>query len=85
MILGVISLVSLGAAVYLSYQSGGIAMAGYGFTGLLAALFSLTGLGLGIVTAQNKNYFRIFPVLGILLNLLSLAAVALILYAGANF
>ncbi len=46
-ILGVISLVSLGAAVYLSYQSGGIAMAGYGFTGLLAALFSLTGLGLG--------------------------------------
>lgn len=84
MILAIISLASLGMVVYLAYQDGGNARAGYGFTGFLAALFSLTGLGLGIVTVQNKNYFRIFPVLGILLNLLVLAAVALILYAGVN-
>lgn len=84
MILAVISLASLGTVIYLAYQDGGSSRTGYGFTGFLAAIFSLTGLGLGIVTVQNKNYFRVFPVLGILLNLLALAAVALILYAGAN-
>lgn len=83
-ILGVISLASLGTVVYLAYQNDGSAMPGYGFTGLLAAFFSLIGLGLGVVTVQNKNYYRVFPVLGILLNLLALAAVGLILYAGAN-
>lgn len=83
-ILGVISLASLGIVVFLSGLSGGSAKISYGFTGLLAAVFSLTGLLLGAVTIQNKDYYRLFPVLGILLNLLALAVVSLILYAGAN-
>ena len=81
-ILGVISLASLGTVVYLTCQNAGSAQMGYGFTGLLAALFSLVGLLLGIVTVQNKSYYRAFPVLGIVLNLLVLGAVGLILYAG---
>lgn len=83
-ILGVISLVSLGTVVFLSGLDGGNARMGYGFTGLLASAFSLTGLILGVVTIQNKDYYRMFPVLGILLNLLALAVVGLILYAGTN-
>ena len=83
-ILGVISLVSLGTVVFLSGLSGGSAKISYGFTGLLAAVFSLVGLLLGVVTIQNKDYYRLFPSLGILLNFLALAAVSLILYAGAN-
>lgn len=83
-ILGVISLASLGIVVFLSGLSGGSAKISYGFTGLLAAVFSLTGLLLGVVTIQNKDYYRLFPALGILLNLLALAVVSLILYAGAN-
>ena len=57
---------------------------GYGFTGLLATVFSMVGLGLGIVTFQDKSYYRVFPVLGMGLNLAALGGISLILYAGAN-
>lgn len=82
-ILGVISCVSLGIVVYLTYLNNGQAPAGYGVTGLLATIFSLTGLGLGIVTVREKNYYRLFPILGIVLNLAALAFVSLILYMGS--
>lgn len=83
-ILGVISLTALGIVVLLSFLNGGNAKISYGYTGLLAAIYSLIGLLLGVVTAQNKNYYRFFPALGIFLNFLALAAVSMILYAGAN-
>lgn len=83
-ILGVISLASLGAVVFLSYRSGGEAETGFGFTGVLALIFSLVGIVLGILTLRDKNYYRLFPVLGTLLNLAALAGISLILYAGAN-
>ena len=83
-ILGVISLASLGIVVFLSYLNDGSALISYGFTGLLAAVFSLIGLILGVVTIQNRDYYRFFPVMGILLNFLALALVSLILYAGTN-
>lgn len=82
-ILGIISCASLGIVVYLTYINNGQAPAGYGVTGLLATIFSLTGLGLGIVTVKEKNYYRLFPVLGILLNLAALAFISLILYMGS--
>ena len=82
-ILGVISCVSLGIVVYLTYLNNGQALAGFGVTGLLATIFSLTGLGLGIVTVREKNYYRLFPILGIVLNLAALAFVSLILYMGS--
>ena len=84
MILGIISLVSLGVVVFLSYRTGGVAAAGYGFTGLLATVFSLVGLVLGTVTVHEKNYYRFFPVAGIVLNLLALGMLGLILYMGGN-
>lgn len=83
-ILGIISLASLGAVIFLSYRSGGEAKTGFGFTGILAFLFSLTGEILGVLTVQDKGYYRLFPILGTILNFLALAGVALILYAGAN-
>ena len=48
-ILGIISLVSLGIVVYLTYLRDGQAQNGYGVTGLLAAVFSLAGLVLAII------------------------------------
>lgn len=83
-ILGVISLASLGVVVFRAYMSDGEAAVGYGFTGALAALFSIIGLCLGVATVREKDYFRLFPVLAILLNLAALGSVSLILYAGAN-
>lgn len=83
-ILGVISLASLGIVVFLAYVDAGKAPAGYGFTGLLATVFSMVGLFLGIETVRDKDYYRLFPILGILLNLAALGSVSLILYAGSR-
>lgn len=83
-ILGSISLISLGIVLFMTYRRAGEAAVGFGFTGFFATIFSVIGLGLGIVTFQNKNYYRLFPVLGILLNLTALGGIGLILYAGAN-
>lgn len=83
-ILGIISLVSLAVVVFFSYRSGGVAKTGYGVTAFLAGIYSLTGFVLGLVTIQDKNYFRLFPVLGILLNGAALAGIGLILYMGGN-
>ncbi len=83
-ILGIISTVSLGIVVYLTYRQGGNATVGYGVTGLLATLFSIVGLTLGIFTVRNKEYYRLFPWLGVGLNLLALGSISLILYLGSS-
>lgn len=83
-ILGTISLVSLGIVVYLTYQKDGAATVGYGVTGLLATIFSMIGLGLGIVTVRNKGYYRLFPWLGTILNFLTLACISMMLYWGGR-
>lgn len=81
-ILGIISTVSLGIVVYLTYLRGGEATVGYGVTGLLATIFSLAGLILGIVTVRDKEYYRLFPWLGVILNLVALGSISLMLYLG---
>lgn len=83
-ILGVISLVALGIVMFSSYRSGGEVRFGYGVTAFLAAVYSVTGLVLGALTAQNKDYNKLFPVLGIFLNLAALLGVGLILYFGGK-
>ena len=81
-ILGVISLISLGAVVFLSYRTKGEIKGSYGVTALLAVIYSVTGLLLGYVTLQNKSYYRLFPVLAVLLNALALFGLGFILYMG---
>lgn len=83
-ILGTISLVSLMIVVFMTYRGEGEASVGYGFTGLFATVFSMVGLGLGIVTFRNKNYYRLFPVMGTVLNLAVLGGISFILYLGAK-
>lgn len=81
-ILGMISIASMVIVLYLTYLAGGEAQNGYGVTGLLAAIFSLVGLILGIVTVRDKTYYPFFPWLGVILNLAALAGVSFILYLG---
>lgn len=83
LILGILSLVSLGIVIFLSGRNGGEAATGFGFTGVLAFLFSLAGEILGLITVQDKGYYRLFPVLGTVVNFFALVCVVLILYAGA--
>lgn len=49
---------------------------------LLALIFSLAGLTLGILSRLEKDRFYFFPNVGILLNSLAVIAVGFILYIG---
>ena len=83
-ILGVISLVSLGIVTYLSYSQGGVMHGGYGATGVLATVDSLIGLILGVLTLRAKDIYRFFPVLGTILNVISLGGISFLLYLGSR-
>ncbi|MBE5866514.1 MAG: hypothetical protein E7292_09955 [Lachnospiraceae bacterium] len=81
-ILGLISNASIGIVIYLTYLKGGDAPISYGLTGLLATIFSVVGLILGILTAQEKEMFQLFPILGILLNLIALGIMMFVVQLG---
>lgn len=82
-ILGILSIVTFVTAVYLSYRGGGESSSRYGAAGLLACIFTLAGIGLGVYSLTEKDRFKLFPVLGIVLNVIALLILSLILYAGA--
>ena len=81
-ILGMISLVSLGIVIFLSYQKNGETPVSYGLTGLLATIFSMIGLILGILTLQEKENFQLFPWVGTILNVVALVVIGFLLYVG---
>ncbi len=81
-VLGVITLLSMATVIHLSFLQKGSAPISYGLTGLLSMIMSLVGLVLGIVTVLGKDYYKLFPTLGIVLNLISLLGVGFIVYAG---
>ena len=81
-ILGTLSILSVGAAVYLAYRNGGDALPQYGAAVFLVTLFSIAGLVLGILSRIEKDNYYLFPHLGIGLNVLCLARISFILYAG---
>ena len=81
-ILGEISNLSLAAVIYLTYAQKGEAKPGYGFTGLLVAIFSMTGLVLGIVTVMQKDRYKFFPWTAIVLNTIAMLGIGFVVYAG---
>lgn len=81
-ILGIISLSSIAAAVFLTYQNGGNAKPQYAAALFLVTLFSLVGLILGILSRMEKDKYYLFPHLGIGFNALSLSLISFILYVG---
>lgn len=82
-ILGVISLSTLGYIIFMSYRSAGEIPRQYGAAAFLVTIFALIGSGLGVVSKTEKDKYYFFSYLGITLNVLALAIVSAILYAGA--
>ena len=82
-ILGVLSCITIGAAVFLSCRGGGESSPRYGAASLLAAVFMLVGLILGIYSTTEKDKFKLFSVLGMIANILAFGMLSLILFAGA--
>lgn len=81
-ILGTIANISMVLAVYLTYQNKGVARMQYGTVILLSLIFALIGLVLGIRSCLEKDIYKLFPVLGILLNGVAMLIGGFILYLG---
>lgn len=82
-ILGIISLISVGVAVYQTFLSRGEASTNMGVVGLMITVFSATGLVLGYLAKKENDKFMFFPYLGMVLNVMALGCISVILYAGA--
>lgn len=80
---GILSLVSLIFAVHESFLGEGAELVKYGVVGLLCLIFAVVGLILGILARMEEDKFYLFAWLGILSNVLTLAGIGFILYAGA--
>ena len=82
-ILGTISIGTLISVVYFSYLEKGIVPERYAATVFLSMLFSFAGVILGVLGMAERDRFKLFPGVGILLNVVALAIISLIMYAGA--
>ena len=81
-VLGIIALVSLFFAVYETFRNQGQALVKYGVAALFALLFALAGIVLGIMSKMEEDRFYLFSYLGIILNLMAIAGIGFIIYAG---
>ena len=82
-VLGMISLVAVGVAVYQTYLAKGNAGSNMGVVGLMITIFSVAGLVLGYMAKNEPDKFKFFPYLGMILNVAVLMCISVILYAGA--
>lgn len=81
-ILGCISVTALVVSVVFTYRDGGQAQIRYAAAALVAAIFSVAGIILGIMSRFERDIFKLFPNLGIILNLLSIIFIVFLLVLG---
>ncbi|MDD6733732.1 MAG: DUF6142 family protein [Lachnospiraceae bacterium] len=79
---GVIALVALCTAIFLSFKRGGDAPIGYGFTTIGSLMLSVAGLVLAVRSRLEKDMFYIFAYLGMGINVLNLFFIMYILGLG---
>ncbi|MCR5102223.1 MAG: DUF6142 family protein [Butyrivibrio sp.] len=79
-ILGVISVFAIILAAVLTFYNGGIAKPNYAMAVILAGIYSVAGLVLGIISRLEKDIYKFFPNLGIFLNVVAILCVACVIY-----
>ncbi len=82
-ILGIISIATLIYTVLMSYRQDGNVPRQYGAAAMLVMVFAFVGIILGVISRTERDKYYLFSYLGIALNVLVLAAISIILYAGA--
>lgn len=83
-ILGTISLVSQILVILMCYLKRMEAKSNNGMTVLLALIMAIVGLVLGIISKKKRDTYGLFPLVGIVLNSVSVLATVLIVIAGTN-
>jgi len=81
-ILGILSDGAIGLAVFSSFKADGASSARLACAVILALVFGIAGLVLGIMSRLEKDRFYFFPNLGIILHSIAVIAIAYILYVG---
>lgn len=82
-VFGVLSVASLVTLVYLSYLRAGQVPVNYGIAMILALVFAIVGCVLGVLAWQEREKFKVFAIIGLVLNGVALLSVSGILYAGS--
>jgi hypothetical protein len=67
----------------MSYRLAGDIPRQYGAAAMLVMIFAFVGIVLGVMARMEKDKYYVYAYLGIGLNVLALAAISIILYAGA--
>lgn len=82
-VFGALSDISLIVLVYLSYIRGGQVPVNYGIAVILVLIFAVVGCLLGVLAWQEREKFKVFAIIGLVLNVVALMAVSGVLYAGS--
>lgn len=81
-ILGIISVLTVLVLLYLTFVRGGEATVSYAFAGLLASVFSVTGLILSILCLNDHYQPHTIGWMGLFTNGIAVLSMAGILYLG---
>ena len=79
----VLSIITLGSSIYLSYLNKGEVNVRYASAAVLAVIYMITGIILGAWSTIEREKFKMFTVLGIVTNVVAFGMLSIILYAGA--
>ena len=82
-VFGALSSISLIGLIYLSYQKGGMVPVNYGIAGILVLIFAVIGAVLGVLSMQEKDKYKLFVWIGLILNFMVIASISGVLYAGS--
>lgn len=82
-VFGSLSCISLIVLIYLAYLNAGAAPVNYGIAAILALVFAIVGMVLAVLAVREKEKFKFFAWLGVVLNVLALLGISGILYAGS--
>lgn len=80
-VLGSLSIGGLVAAVSMTYRRG-YAPPSFGIAGLIAMLYSVTGMALSLSSYMADDTYRLFSALGLALNGVALFLMGLIVFVG---
>lgn len=82
-VFGVLSIITLGSCVYLSYLNKGEINTRHAAAAVLAVIYMIIGIILGAWSTIEREKFKMFTVLGIVTNAVAFGILSIILYAGA--